>query len=895
MAAQQPIPVTANWAWTSTESGAGDAAGIQATSDASTDFSAFVGRFPTGSPDSAADSAAPDAPPWVTFGPVRSTTVGPFPEPSEETLLSVTVRDWWEQPDLAKRKVLPRRFFLCRLAELTAADASYQTIWQAIDPVRLPFEPAAPVDLLVRPQPLEEVVAAIEDYGFDRLALIAATLLQARVAVQGAAGLDRNERLRVIDAVAALLPYGFRAELSASSGVKETSAYKIRLVFAEFCNGEDQVLLPLYGPVPELEPGVAHSYLKMLHEKKRISDLDGQISGLDDIVQHLWRAKGECTFRRPRAALDILGTLAPIPYFLTILKSPGLTRDQVLEFFRQPAPVVTRTWQALDDPDRDRVLDLLLSSLDDQAAGILPRYWVILVGDLTRFAVRRLDEGSLTRMRWLLKVAGEVPDGAQDDLLVRLLTMERVHDGENYGDALLALLLRLSPPAPGQLPASCAELRGARGGTGHEHLVHQLLVSEIRGRDAAAGPGGWARWLCQISIAERREGLEWPDWMLAAACAFYGTGEQSPFKTARYISAVIRRDADWVVLLRLADQRRNFAEILAEIWPDLVEMAVQPTPRDGMARRAALADALSFDSPGLDGHAIAIMDVMRVLLGGQPGDFLLHASQSEFESYDQGLKEVLAQPAVQRARPSLERGILDHAVRTRPWPQSVVWLMKTWAADEHRAPGLAEYILGAKIADQLQHYDQFDGVFWDELVKREPALRPYASGPILRAAARRAIERPARELRRVREGRNVPATELAAEICEAYISGLTESEILGVLAYSSSTDTKITSIDPVALDEVLRQVNGLLYSEQSRNYEDESLDVLLEFYLLISGGALGRPYGRRFAKEVKKVLRSQIRSRKMAIKKLNRGTRRPQRDVPADHVPVHRKGAGGAG
>src|ERR1700683_3119392 len=151
MAAQQPIPVTANWAWTSTESGAGDAAGIQAPSDASTDFSAFIGRFPTGSPDSATDRAAPDAPPWVTFGPVRSTTVGPFPEPSEETLLSVTVRDSWEQPDLAKRKVLPRRFFLCRLAELAAADASYQTIWQGLEPRTLPLERAAPPRLPVGP------------------------------------------------------------------------------------------------------------------------------------------------------------------------------------------------------------------------------------------------------------------------------------------------------------------------------------------------------------------------------------------------------------------------------------------------------------------------------------------------------------------------------------------------------------------------------------------------------------------------------------------------------------------------------------------------------------------------------------------------------------------------
>lgn len=895
MTGGQTAPITADWAWLSAEPGSGDAVGILATSDSPEKFRELTRMFPTGSPSSTTDPRAPAAPPWVTFGPV--------PIRSGATRLSVSVREPWEQPDLTKRPVSPRRFFLlCPFAELAEANASYQTIWEAMEPVRLPAEDRRPVRLPVQPQALTSLVLAINHYGFDRLALIAAVLLQARVAVTGASAFSRDERLAVIDAVAALLPYGFRADLSASSGVKETAEHEIRLVFAELTSSDDQVLLPLHGAEPQLRPGMALEYLTMLRDKE-------ETSGLDSVVAHLWDYREEYTFRRPEDALDVLGKLAPVDYFVRMLCDENLTRGQVLTLFRQPETVVKSTWNHPDVPDsrRDRALDLLLADQDDQVTGLLRNYWETLVDSLTRFALRGLDQGDLMWAVWLLRVASEVPDEAEDDLLARLLATEQADRGEVRRNALAGLLLnRPAPPAQGAFRASCDELRGARGGTGHERLVHQMLVSQMSRSSGSPLAVQWAQWLCWTSLAERREGLEWPDWMLAIVCVLSGARGQVPFTT---VSSLIRRTPAWAVVLRLAWQAGHLAEILGDIWSDLVEIAVWLMPRDGQAGRgAALADALGFDSSRLAGELAAIVDTILVLLGRPPGDFLIRGDQHALDGYGRGLTMVFDLPAVQPTWSLLERGLLDHAVQTKPLPAGAIWLMKNWAADLYRAPGLAQYIVASKMADTLLNYGQFDRAFWEEIVKHKPELRPFASGPILRETAEGTIERPG-ELRRARENNSVPTTELAYQMCEAFLSGMSVEGILRVLMHSNSADGKdLTSIKPEELDEVFRQFQGLLFYEQSKNFEDKSLDALFEFYKLISGGALGRDFGRKFARHVKKVLRDQIRARKKARRILSHGargrflvrrarghgTRRQRRGAHDSHATFPEEGAGGA-
>src|SRR5205823_3249755 len=137
----------------------------------------------------------------------------------------------------------------------------------------------------------------------------------------------------------ALLPYGFRADLSASSSVDNTVAHQIRLVFADFSNR--QVLVPLNGNPPGLRPGVAREYLELLRKKKRYSELPA-------VVEQLWKARRPCSFDRPREALKILDELDRHDQLVRDLAEGVETRAEVVHFFQDSVPSVRATWNRHD-------------------------------------------------------------------------------------------------------------------------------------------------------------------------------------------------------------------------------------------------------------------------------------------------------------------------------------------------------------------------------------------------------------------------------------------------------------------------------------------------------------------------------------------------------------------
>src|SRR5207244_2857925 len=139
------------------------------------------------------------------------------------------------------------------------------------------------------------------------VAAIAAALLDGPVAVTGTADLRLEDpsatvdRFTVLDAVAALLPYGFRADASATSAVDNTIAHRMRLVLAEYASNGQQAA-PLRGPSVTPRSELARDYLAMLSDKEHSE-------GLDVVVAHLWNATAACSFSRPEAALEILDGL----------------------------------------------------------------------------------------------------------------------------------------------------------------------------------------------------------------------------------------------------------------------------------------------------------------------------------------------------------------------------------------------------------------------------------------------------------------------------------------------------------------------------------------------------------------------------------------------------------
>ena len=311
----------------------------------------------------------------------------------------------------------------------------------------------------------------------------------------------------------------------------------------------------------------------MLREKR-------EISGLDGLVTHLWNDKEEHNFRYPETALASLAKLAPEDYWIKVLCDERLAREQVLAFFAESAPVVTNTWP---DPGvrevHEHVMELLLLHQDDQVTGILRQYWETVVDSVTGWALRRLDEGDPDRVTWLLRVASGsgTPRGAEDDLLEHLLREERADRQPSYCDSLLTVLLGRTPHRPGTFPRSLGELRAGQGGTGHPLLVHKLLGRQASMRGAIA----WTRWLCDTDIGERRDGLPWPPWMQALSCVLYSNRGQGQFTADSCAGSLIKRNPEWVVMLRLAEQAGNLVEILEMLIPGPILL---PLPRGSRPR-----------------------------------------------------------------------------------------------------------------------------------------------------------------------------------------------------------------------------------------------------------------------------------------------------------------------
>ena len=188
--------VVAEWAWITKEPGSREDYGILAASTGPMDIEGFVGVYVAGVPSSSLPQSAPTAPPWVTFG--------AHPTHVDRPMLSVSVQDPWHGQDQAKRPIWPRRFFLCQYGDLAAARTSYRALWDAVAPLGLPRPDYRPVPVAIRPQPLSDVVAAINDIGFDRVAAIAASLLDGPVAVTDTVGLRLADPAEAVDRLAVL-------------------------------------------------------------------------------------------------------------------------------------------------------------------------------------------------------------------------------------------------------------------------------------------------------------------------------------------------------------------------------------------------------------------------------------------------------------------------------------------------------------------------------------------------------------------------------------------------------------------------------------------------------------------------------------------------------------------
>ncbi|MFC4009109.1 hypothetical protein ACFOY2_17890 [Nonomuraea purpurea] len=148
--------------------------------------------------------------------------------PDAEPWLGLSFQVEPESQDGFQRPYAMTYYVCARWADAVAEPVSYRALFEAL--LEENFSGEAPFQL--SPAPYDERRLAREVNATARRA--AALLLTGRpVCVVGADHLPMEQRLDFLDAVAALLPYGFRATLAVSTWTNSASIHRIRLSFSD--------------------------------------------------------------------------------------------------------------------------------------------------------------------------------------------------------------------------------------------------------------------------------------------------------------------------------------------------------------------------------------------------------------------------------------------------------------------------------------------------------------------------------------------------------------------------------------------------------------------------------------------------------------------------------------
>jgi hypothetical protein len=870
--------ISAEWAWISKDPAEGIGYSVLATSAANVDFRPFIGLFVPGSPSSTTPEGAPDAPPWVTFGPVATEHDG--------VLMSVSVRDWWRERDHAGRPVWPQRLLVMPFADLAAAGASYQSMWAAAEHADIPRGDLAPLPLAVSVQPTGPVTATIERYGLDQLAGLAAALLDGPVVVSDAAPLARDERLAVLDAIAALLPYGFRAGLSVSSVVDNTVKHGIRLAFADY-PGAGQQLRSLRTPAPPPGGMVGSHYLAALAEKVASR-------GLQAVVDHLWAFRRPCSFEHPGIAMAVLSELDFYGGFSRALRERRASREEVLKFFTEPVQA-KEYWADFDPQMRENAISPYLADRDEDVMTAVLRCWEFTRHEVVRAVNHRLGIDGPGFGLWCLQTARAVPadgpvdgpaDGPSGSLADQLLGKMLVPVGlpaEDYSRRimiLVQLMLQCPVPAPKQLQYSCDELRFGDLRGWQANLVRELLTQEIAA-SAAQPPadrvGSWIKWFSAspFSVSSER-----PVWV--AALDFM----PSPSTAADQVKSVIRDDPAWaVVLLQLAERFRRFRRLIELADRQLIELAAQlPAPAQPGGPGAALHRQLDRNlwKLGVEPATVAAVDVVRVLLGGPPRDLADRLTEADLDRYGDGLHPALALDVVAPRRSMVEHGFLRHVMGHKTGTARV-WLLNAWACDPERVMSLGDFI--ATLEPRARPFDEgLSDAYWEALSLR-PDLAGYAATQQLVNSTRQSVLAQPAVFRRKIIDYGVTSTPLARACLRARRAGLGSAGIVTALANGGAD-----RIAPRQLDDVLREWAELLtYSyldapaateRAARPGQRKAGEAdLLECQALIALGGLGETYGQDYRQYLVQRLRQESRAQRRLARILARaGRKRAQAD-----------------
>ena len=291
-----PVRVLAGWAIWSKHAATRDDYAVLASSTgplSTAEFGRVLAHFAPGNPP--ADNGTSASLPWVMLSRVGI---------AGQTYLGASLQVPTEDVDATGRLISRTSYICVPFNQVARTPVSYRGLWQALMTAQLPYPDGAPVPLAIPGLDPGELARAVQEFGPNVVATTAALVLSGPVTITGPEFPDTESRLRFLDAVAALLPYGYRASYTATTwSDTAASEQRFRLVFAH--RARDEASRVTWGAAARVpDDGPVRTYLEYL--RRVAPDPATDVTELTRLIAYLSHDTTARKFEQPEQAVACL-------------------------------------------------------------------------------------------------------------------------------------------------------------------------------------------------------------------------------------------------------------------------------------------------------------------------------------------------------------------------------------------------------------------------------------------------------------------------------------------------------------------------------------------------------------------------------------------------------------